>query len=199
MKLEREFYILIFFGIAFTFTLYSSYHYDNILSIILFIIFGAFIIYHFYNNLFDENGSYKTINELKKSAPFVFGTLIIISNLAIYSFYEFKINAETLLKAENHGVYADFKKNGEYIIKSGSWGSKKRFYGKYILKDNLIIVDRKYFDEVLTTDKFLIRKIENAFDQNDNGKIKTYLVKLNKNEKELDNDYLFEIVEDNRK
>ena len=103
------------------------------------------------------------------------------------------------MKAENHGVYAYFKKNGEYIIKSGSWASKKHFYGNYTIKDSIIIVDRNYFDDVLVTNKFVIRKIKNAFGKDDKGKIKNYLLQLDKNGKEINNNYLFEIVEDNRK
>ncbi len=91
------------------------------------------------------------------------------------------------------------KKNGEYIIKSGSWASKKHFYGNYTIKDSIIIVDRNYFDDVLVTNKFVIRKIKNAFGEDDKGKIKNYLLELDKNGKEINNNYLFEIVEDNRK
>ena len=76
---------------------------------------------------------------------------------------------------------------------------KKHFYGNYTIKDSIIIVDRNYFDDVLVTNKFVIRKIKNAFGEDDKGKIKNYLLELDKNGKEINNNYLFEIVEDNRK
>ena len=124
---------------------------------------------------------------------------MVILNLGIFSYYEMKLNSETLLKAENHGVYADFKKNGKYIIKSGSWASKKHFYGDFKIKDNLIEVDRNYFDNILVTDKFVIRKIKNAFGENDNGKIRNYLIELDQKGNEIVNNSKFEIVVDNRK
>ncbi|MFI0490849.1 hypothetical protein [Flavobacterium sp.] len=141
------------------------------------------------------------------------GTILIILNLGIFSYYEIKLNSQTLLKAENHGVYADFKKNGEYIIQSGSWASKEHFYGKYSIEDSLIKVDRKKFDDVLVTDKFVIRKIINVFGEDDKGKIRNYIIELDQNGKEIKNrlvdfdksnnkiydSFKFEIIEDNRK
>ena len=77
----------------------------------------------------------------------------------------------------------------------------------------MITVDKKKFDDVLITDKFVIRKIINAFGENDNRKIRNYLIQLNENSKEIKNrltdydkskkeiydSYFFEIIEDNRK
>lgn len=185
-------------GIVFTYILFQSYHYDNIFQIFLYVIFGGTIIYLFINGIFDNKENYKKTKELKSYSLTIIGIIVIIINLGIFSYYEIKLNSQTLLKAENHGVYADFKKNGDYVIKSGSWASKKHFYGNYTLTDNIIIVDRNYFDDVLVTNKFAIRKIKNAFGQDDKGKIKNYLLELDKNGKEINNNYLFEIVEDNR-
>ena len=126
------------------------------------------------------------------------GTILVFLNLGIFSYYEIKLNSQTLLKAENHGVYADFKKNGEYIIKSGSWASKVHFYGKYSIEDSVIKVDRKKFDEVLVTDKFVIRKIKNAFGEDDKCKIRHYLIEIDQNGNEVNNNCKFEIIEDNR-
>ena len=185
-------------GIVFTYILFQSYHYDNIFQIFLYVIFGGTIIYLFFNGIFDNKENYKKTKELKSYSLTITGIIVIIINLGIFSYYEIKLNSQTLLKAENHGVHADFKKNGDYVIKSGSWASKKHFYGNYTLKDNIIIVDRNYFDDVLVTNKFAIRKIKNAFRQDDKGKIKNYLLELDKNGKQINNNYLFEIVEDNR-
>ena len=156
-------------------------------------------MYTFYNEFFDKSGSSKDFEILKKSSTIIFGSLILLINISIFCYYEMKLNSKTLIKVENHGVSADFKKSGEYIIKSGSWASKKYFYGKYSIKDSIITVDRDYFNDVLVTNTFLIRRIENAFNKNDPNKIKNYLVELDKRGKEINNGYLFEIVKDNRK
>lgn len=212
MNIESRFYILTIFGTAFGYTLYSSYHYDNIFAIFFYLIFGGITIYVYYNNLFDNDGKYKNLNCLKKSATFIFGTLLILINLGIYGFFEVKLHAKTLLKAENYGLNADFKKNGQYIIKSGAWASKKHFYGNYSISDSLITLDRKYFDDVLVTNKLVIRDIVNAFGDDQSDKSKKYLIELDKNYKEIKNrlvgydeskneiylSFKFEIIEDNR-
>lgn len=199
MTEKIKIFILTISGILFAYILYNSYHSDNLFQIFFYIILGGIGLYILFNGIFNDIEKYKKTKELKSFLVTFIGTFMVILNFGIFNFYEIKLNSPTLLKAENHGVYADFKKNGEYIIKSGSWASKKHFYGNYTLKDSIIIVDRNYFDDVLVTNKFVIRKIKNAFGKDDKGKIKNYLLQLDKNGKEINNNYLVEIVEDNRK
>ncbi|TXI65175.1 MAG: hypothetical protein E6Q46_06440 [Flavobacterium sp.] len=199
MTEKTKIFILTISGILFAYILYNSYHSDNLFQIFFYIILGGIGLYILFNGIFNDIEKYKKSKELKSFSVTLIGIFLVILNFGIFSYYEIKLNLPTLLKAENHGVYADFKKNGEYIIKSGSWASKKHFYGNYTIKDSIIIVDRNYFDDVLVTNKFVIRKIKNAFGEDDKGKIKNYLLELDKNGKEINNNYLFEIVEDNRK
>ena len=200
-------------GILFAYILFQSYHYDNILEFFLYVILGGIGLFILFNGIFNDIETYKKTKELKSYSLTFIGTILVILNLGIFSYYEIKLNSQTLLKAENHGVYADFKKNGDYIIKSGSWASKEHFYGKYSIKDSLIKVDRKKFDDVLVTDKFVIRKIINAFGEDDKGKTRNYIIELDQNGKEIKNrlvdfdkskneiydSFKFEIIEDNRK
>ena len=199
MTEKTKIFILTISGILFAYILYNSYHSDNLFQIFFYIILGGIGLYILFNGIFNDIEKYKKSKELKSFSVTLIGIFLVILNFGIFSYYEIKLNLPTLLKAENHGVYADFKKNGEYIIKSGSWASKKHFYGNYTIKDSIIIVDRNYFDDVLVTNKFVIRKIKNPFGEDDKGKIKNYLLELDKNGKEINNNYLFEIVEDNRK
>ena len=199
MTEKTKIFILTISGILFAYILYNSYHSDNLFQIFFYIILGGIGLYILFNGIFSDIEKYKKTKELESFYVTLIGTFLVILNFGIFSYYEIKLNSPTLLKAENHGVYAYFKKNGEYIIKSGSWASKKHFYGNYTIKDSIIIVDRNYFDDVLVTNKFVIRKIKNAFGEDDKGKIKNYLLELDKNGKEINNNYLFEIVEDNRK
>ena len=199
MTEKTKIFILTISVILFAYILYNSYHSDNLFQIFFYIILGGIGLYILFNGIFNDIEKYKKSKELKSFSVTLIGIFLVILNFGIFSYYEIKLNLPTLLKAENHGVYADFKKNGEYIIKSGSWASKKHFYGNYTIKDSIIIVDRNYFDDVLVTNKFVIRKIKNPFGEDDKGKIKNYLLELDKNGKEINNNYLFEIVEDNRK
>ena len=111
-------------GVLFTFTLFESYQGDNILEIFLYVIFGGIGFYIFYNGVFDEIKKHKKTKELKSFRLTFTGGFFILLNFGIYFYYETKLNSPTLIIAEKNGVYADFKKDGKYIIKSGSWASK---------------------------------------------------------------------------
>ena len=213
MNGKFKIFILTICGILFAYILFQSYHYDNILEIFLYVILGGIGLFILFNGIFNDIETYKKTKELKSYSLTFIGTILVILNLGIFSYYEIKLNSQTLLKAENHGVYADFKKNGDYIIKSGSWASKEHFYGKYSIEDSLIKLDRKKFDDVLVTDKFVIRKIINAFGEDDKDKTRNYIIGLDQNGKEIKNrlvdfdkskneiydSFKFEIIEDNRK
>jgi hypothetical protein len=199
MKRRNKIFTIIISGILFAYVLFQSYHFDNIFQIFFYIIFGGIGLFILFNGIFPEIEKYKKTKEFKSFSLTFIGIALIILNLGIFSYYEMKLNAQTLLKAKNHGVYADFKKNGEYIILSGSWANKQHFYGVYNLKDSTINMDRNYFDDILVTDKLVIRKIKDAFGENDNGKIRKYLIEINQNGREIDNNCKFEIIEDNRK
>lgn len=191
MKLNRNFYFVIIFGIAFAYVLYASYNHDNIFRHSFFLVFGLIVLYASYKNLFDLAGSYKSRKTLRNDYIFISGIIVILINVSIFGFYELKLHSKTLLKASNHGLYADFKKNGQYIIKSGSWASKIHFYGNYKLQNSIIILDRPYLDEILTSEKL---KIHNS---SENGKSKLKLFQLDGNQIVREK-YSFEITEDNR-
>jgi len=212
MNDKIKIFSLITTGILFSYTLFESFHFDNILEIFLYVIFGGIGLYIFYNGIFDEIKKHKKTKELKSFSLTFIGIFFILLNIGIYFYFETKLNYPTLIKAEMNGVYADFKKNGTYIIKSGSFASKKHFYGNYSIEDSLITVDRKKFDKVLVTNKLVIRNIVNAFGNDQSDKSKKYLIELDQNYKEIKNScryddksknfiptsYKFEIVEDNR-
>lgn len=96
----------------------------------------------------------------------IFSLLTLIPTILIYIHFEKKLNISTFIKAENHGVYADFKTNGTYIIKSGAWGSKKHVYGNYTLRDNIIEIDTSHIDDILVSKQFLIKKVNSLEEVN---------------------------------
>jgi len=192
MKLNLNFYFVTIFGIAFAYVLYASYQYDNIFRYFLFVVFGLTMLYFFYGNLFDTAGNYKSKKILINDSTFIVGFIIILINSGIFCFYELKLHSQTFLKANNHGLYADFKKNGQYIISSGSWASKTHFYGNYKLIDSIIILDKSYFDEVLYSKKLRIHAVKET------GESKLLLFQVDSKE-QITGKYSFEITEYNRK
>ena len=208
MKSKNKFHIVIVSGFIFTYILYKSYHYDNIFRHFFYLLFGGVGLYFYYNEFFDKLGNYIGFKSLKKNRLILYGSLIILANICIISYYEMKLNSPTLLKVED-GLYGDFKKNGDYIIRKGSWASQKHFYGKYSIKDNLIILDQTGFDDEIISNRFAIRNYKKEKNENskqyivqiDNqgNEIKNFLTYEIKPTREIYVSYKYGIVEDNRK
>ncbi len=198
MKEKSKIFVLLLSGILFAYVLFQSYHYDNILKIFILIIFGGIGLYIFYNGIFDDIKNHKITKDLKSYKLTFIGIFFVILNLGIFSYYEIKINTKSLLKTEYGNIIADFKTDKNYIIKIGSWASKKHFYGTYTLNDSLIILDRKCKNREEISDKLVIRQNKNEIENTETLKIKNYLIGIDKNGNEISNSELI-IIEDNRK
>ena len=178
--------VLILFGSIIAFSLYKSYHYDNLFLIFIYLLFGIPWIIIFVKAILDDK---KTKNNL---STVLMGLLVFSLIVGIYAFYEAKVNSESLIKARIFGGYTDFKKNGEYVIVSGSWASRTHFYGTYKLKDSIITVDREKFDDVLTTNRFVIRKSDSILQEHYKDeivKVDRFLIQIDKDGKEIKRKY----------
>ena len=204
-------------GILFAIVLYYSYQFDNLFRIFFFLILGISFFFIFYKTTTGNYTDYKKNQKAISYLPTLIGIGFILLNIGIYYHFENKLNLPSLIKAQNHGVYADFKENGQYIIKSGSWATKVHQYGTYKLEDNIIIADKLKYDDVLVSNRFLISFIQNSdlinqleienfksgkylleIDSNGN-EIKNRLIDFDKEHNEIFGSYKFEITEDNRK
>ena len=191
--------------------LYGSYHSDNIFAKIFYGILGLIWLLCFYRNLKAEQYKATSNKTFTRYWMSIFSVLTLIPTILIYLNYQQKLNKPTLIKAERHGVYADFKADGTYIIKSGAWASRKHLYGKYILKDSIIQIDTSNIDNVLTSDRFLIKhaNLEKEKYRPDYDRIETetYLVQIDKKGNEIlarelfeeNLPFKFEVVIDTRK
>lgn len=153
--------ILSCIGSVFAYVLYNSYHKDNLFDLIIYGILGIVWSIIFYLSIRYDKQNYLQSKKINSFASTVVGVVFFAINLGIFSYYQLKLLSPNLIKAEGHGVYAYFKKSGEYIIKSGSWASKTHYYGKYKLQDDLIILDRDSIDKVLFTNKYKICTLTN--------------------------------------
>ncbi|MEO1032685.1 MAG: hypothetical protein AAFX55_14830 [Bacteroidota bacterium] len=209
--------ILSIIGILFGFVLYYSYQYDNLFRTFIYLILGVLWIFIFFKTIQENSASFKKSKKVVNYFPTLIGIILIVINFGIYIHFESKLNLPTLIKAQNHGVYADFKKNGEFIIKSGSWATKVHQYGTYTLEENVITVDKLKFDDVLVSNRFKISSIQNSdltipteienfksgkylieIDQKGN-EIKNRLLDFDKEHRKIFGSFKFEIIEDNRK
>ena len=181
-------FIIIILGSVYALVLFNSYQKDNLFAIFIYLIIGIFGAIFFYKTILKDKSDYLKRKTLNCYLPTFVGIIFIILNIGIYLNFKIKEYKPTLLKAENHGLYADFKKNGTYIIKSGSWAGKTHFYGTYSIKDSLIILDKTDFDKVLFTNKLIIQKNKNL----------NYIIQIDNKGIELNDNFRFEITLDNR-
>jgi len=179
---------IIILGSIYAFVLFNSFQKDNLFSIFIYIIIGIIGLPFYYKTILKDKFDYLEKKTLACYLPTIVGVIFIAINIGIYLNFKIKEYKPTLVKAENHGLYADFKKNRTYIIKSGSWASKTHFYGTYSIKDSLIILDKTDYDKVLLTNKLIIQKTENL----------NYLIQIDNKGNELNDNFRFEITLDNR-
>ena len=129
------------------------------------LIVGGIGLYVFYNGIFNDIEKYKKTKDLNSYALTYIGTFLVIINLGIFSYYEIKINAKSILKTEYGNIIAAFKTNKNYIIQIGRWASKKHFYGTYSIIDSLIILDKKCKNREEISDKLVIRRNKNEIEK----------------------------------
>ncbi|AGC78067.1 hypothetical protein LX97_03154 [Nonlabens dokdonensis] len=184
--------LLVILGGIVAFTLYKSYYYDNIFQIFIYLLFGIPFIIILIKSILEETKSYKANNKLTIFSNSLIGIFVLLIIIGIYSYNEEKVNKPSLIKARIFGGYADFKQNGEYVFVCGSWASRSHFYGTYKIKDSIITVDRKEFDDVLTTNRFVIRNSDSLITENykhNEITIDKYLIQIDKNGKEIKRKY----------
>jgi hypothetical protein len=191
--------------------LYASYHSDNIFAIFIYVGLGLVWLINFYRIIKKEHLNSTAHFKLVKYWLSIFSVLTLVPIVLIYLHYQRKLNVPSLIKAERHGVYADFKNDGTYVIKSGAWASKTHFYGKYILHDSIIQIDTSNLDNVLTSNRFLIKHANLAEEKNrpdyDRLNTENYLVQIDKDGTEIkarkirneNLPYKFEVIVDNRR
>lgn len=216
MKILKRITTLSIIGILFATVLYFSYQYDNLFRMLFYLILGILFSYIFYKTVLENNVDFKKTKKTTSYLPVLIGIGFILLNIGIYIYFENKLNLPSLIKAQNHGLYADFKKNGDYIIISGSWAMKVHQYGTYELKDSIITAEKLKFNDVLVSNRFVIRFIRNSdftnpteikdfksgqyilqIDQNGN-EIKDRLLDFDKERNKIFGSYKFKITEDNR-
>lgn len=191
--------------------MYGSYHNDNIFATFLYIGFGSIWLLCFYRIVRKECQTTSPKRKVTNYWMSILCVLTLVPIIFVYLHYQQKLSVPTLLKAQRHGVYADFKTDGTYIIKSGAWASKTHFYGKYNLHDSIIQIDTGFLDKVLTSNRFLIKHTNLTEEKHrpDYDRLNTekYLVQIDKEGNELKVrqvngellSYKFEVVIDNMK
>jgi TM2 domain-containing membrane protein YozV len=165
-------------------TFYDSYHRDNLFEIFIYSGIGIFWIFCFSTIVKDEIDKFRINRKYFSFWKSGISILSLTSLFFIYFHYQPKLNKPTLFFAELHGVYADFKTDGTYFIKSGPWASKAYFYGKYILKDSIVELDRAPLGKELISKRLMIKNTINQMEMELPAEFRmsspTYMVQLDR-------------------
>jgi len=194
------------FGTWFTYKLYKSasedFFFDGI--IFLFIVVIGFSIFIW--TIRKDIQEYKQSKTLTSYLPTMTGPAFILTILGLHLYQDSKTNSPTLIRAFYDGGYngfsIDLKENGNYIMANGSGLGQSCFYGSYTIKDSIVTLDKSNIDNVISTNKLVIRTITNIFQQDTiEGGDTTYtdwIFQIDRNGKELNTDFHFRVTDDNR-
>jgi len=168
--------ILIICNLIIAVSLYYSYQFDNIFTWFIYATFGVITLFQLISLI-----------KLKNKIAIGFSLVSVISIFTIYGYFEYKINKKSFLKANMHGAYIELKNDKTYIVKSGSWASKKHYYGKYEMnvQDSIIILDTNINDGTINSRRMKVTKFKNYI-TNDN-KYHKFLIQLDQNNNEIKN------------
>lgn len=196
-----------FFGSWFIYKLYKSATEDFIFDGIIFFFIGVVGLMFFVWTIRLDYQEYKQSKTIISYLPTKIGFVFILMISGLHVYQKKIINSPTLIRAFYDGGYngisIDLKENGDWIIANGSGLGQSYFYGSYSIIDSIITLDEIDFDEVLNSDKLVIRTMTTVFKQHATEVEDTihtdYLIQIGKNGKELNTDVRFRVLVDNRK
>ena len=150
-----------------------------------------------------DRKEFKTSQKLTNYLPTSIGILLIIANIALFYHQDNKVNTPTLIRGFYDGGFngfsVDFKKNGNYIMANGSGLGQSYFYGTYSLNDSIITIDKLKIDNVIVTNKLVIRT-ENYYPKDSLELLKSnanYITQIDNRGKEFGG-LRFRVTKDNR-
>ena len=179
----HNFTIALLIILSIIFIIYNAYHYDNIFQIFIYPILGLIFIYNYFKVFQKNKKQFLTKKNKNSFIQILILSFFIILIPVIIIHYENLQSKEKILKAQNFGAFLYFYSDGTYVIKSGPWASKKHFYGKYELKKDTIILDNNGLDDVITSEKLLMIKAKDLYNNTDS--IKNYLVNIDTHNEQI--------------
>jgi hypothetical protein len=197
--------LLSVFGVWFAYklnqTFYDFFFFDAL--ILFFIAVVGLLI--FIRAIRKDTKEFETSRKIKSYLSSAIGLFFILINIGIYVYQYSKTNAPSLIRGFYDGGFngfsVDFMINGNYVMANGSGLGETFFYGTYSLKDSIITIDKSNIDNCIKTNRLVIRTESYYPSDNENSKNgqANYMTQIDKNGKEIDNEFRFRIIVDNRK
>lgn len=198
--------LLTILGAFFTYKLVKSFEGDFLFDGFIFLIIAVVGLSLLIWTIFKD---YKDYNLTKKRTSYfpTFTGLFFIGLILCINFYQDrKINAKTLLSGYYDGGFSgftiDFKENGNYIMANGSGLGQVYFYGTYTIKDSVITIDKSNIDNVITSNRFVVRNSQYFLPLDSVNKVDTtranYFTQIDEQGNEIDQELRFRVTSDNR-
>ena len=148
-----------------------------------------------------DMNNYQRTKRIKSFITTIIGLILIAILSILFIQDDYKKNAPTLIYGFNDGGFngfsIDFKKNGNYVMANGSGLGQSYFYGIYEMNDSIITIDKNEIDNVIKTNKFVIRK-EPYFPKESQKTEANYITQIDQNGNEIDQNLRFRVTVDNR-
>jgi hypothetical protein len=147
--------------------------------------------------IFKDTKEYRSTNSKLSFLPTAIGLFTILTLVLTDYLLKSRDNSPVLIQAGYDGGYNgawfDFREDGTYkFVNSGGIGATY-FRGTYSLNDSIIILDKSNIDNVIQTQKLVIRKVYSQ-----DSKEKPMLYQINDRHEIVDKEFAFTVNEDNR-
>lgn len=193
-------------GSWFTYRLYKTASDDFFFDGVIFLFIGIIGLSFF---IWAIRKDFQEFKETKKSSsylPTFTGLAFILTISGLHLYQDSKINSPTLVRAfydgDFNGFSIDLKENGNYVMANGSGLGQSYFYGTYTINDSIVTLDKSNIDQVISTNKLVIRTVTNIYEQDTiEGEDTTYtdwIFQIDRNGKELNTGFHFRVTDDNR-
>ena len=145
--------------------------------------------------------NYQKTKRIKSFITTLIGLILIAIFSILFIQDDYKKNSPTLISGFNDGGFngfsVDFKKNGNYVMANGSGLGQSYFYGKYEMNDSIIIIDKNEIDNVIKSNKFVIRN-DPYFPKETQKTEANYITQIDQNGNEIDQNMRFRVTSDYR-
>lgn len=183
-------------GVGVTYMVYRKAQEDFFLDglLLLPIVIVWFII--FIGTVRKERREFKVSRKWSSYLASFIGLFFFLANAGLMWYYDNRLSSPSLITGFYDGGFngfsVDFKKNGNYVMTNGSGLGQSYFYGSYSIKDSIITIDKLNIDDCIKTNRFVIRITEAI------GSGANYITQIDKNGNELDKEFRFRVVIDDR-
>jgi hypothetical protein len=145
-------------------------------SIVDGILLGGLILIYvwiFFANIHYDRKKYRLTFSKISFLPSIIGTILFLSFIITQLLLDSRDSSKILLQANKDGGFNgcgfEFREDGSYKFFNGSGLGEDCFRGRYAIKDSIIMLDKSEIDNVIETNRLLIRDSERIIYQIDSN------------------------------